>query len=99
MEDPLKVSMTQLRPEPTGTCGACGGTFEFCRCTGGITIRAGIVDEIEREDNQRGYEPDDLTAFHQLVRHLTADGDRRAASAGRKARRTLAEMTLVGQRR
>ncbi|WP_328765409.1 MULTISPECIES: hypothetical protein [unclassified Streptomyces] len=60
---------------------------------------AGIIDDIEREDNKNGFEPDDLTAFHQLVRHLTADGDRRAASAGRKARRTLAEMTVVGQGR
>ncbi|TVL88477.1 hypothetical protein [Streptomyces sp. SAJ15] len=58
---------------------------------------AGIIDDIEREDNKKGFEPDDLTALHQLVRHLTADGDRRAARAGRRARRTLAEMTLVGQ--
>ncbi|MEU3901604.1 hypothetical protein [Streptomyces sp. NPDC045251] len=60
---------------------------------------AGIIDDIEDADNERGFEPDDLAAFHQLVRHLIADGDRRAASAGRKARRTLAEMTVVGQRR
>ncbi|MEW1639282.1 hypothetical protein AB0469_35160 [Streptomyces sp. NPDC093801] len=60
---------------------------------------AGIIDDIEREDNKRGFEPEDLTAFHQLVRHLTADGDRRAARAGRTARRKLAEMTFVGQGR
>lgn len=60
---------------------------------------AGIIDDIEREDNKKGFEPDDLTALHQLVRHLTADGDRRAARAGRKARRKLAEMTLIGQGR
>ncbi|MFE7614325.1 hypothetical protein [Streptomyces sp. NPDC057496] len=60
---------------------------------------AGIIKDIEDEDNKKGFEPDDLTAFHQLVRHLTADGDRRAAGAGRKARRTLAEMTVAGQRR
>ncbi|MFE0737449.1 hypothetical protein [Streptomyces sp. NPDC058855] len=60
---------------------------------------AGIIDDIEREDNRKGYEPDDLTAFHQLVRHLVIDGDRRAANSSRKARRTLADMTLVGQRR
>ncbi|CAL9637133.1 hypothetical protein SUDANB120_06236 (plasmid) [Streptomyces sp. enrichment culture] len=60
---------------------------------------AGIIDDIEDADNKKGFEPEDLTAFHQLVRHLTADGDRRAARAGRKARRTLAEMTLVGQGR
>ncbi|WP_369491955.1 hypothetical protein [Streptomyces sp. BF23-30] len=61
--------------------------------------KAGIIDDIEREDNKKGFEPDDLTAFHQLVRHLTADGDRRAARASRKARGTLAEMTVVGQGR
>ncbi|MFE5560271.1 hypothetical protein [Streptomyces sp. NPDC056544] len=60
---------------------------------------AGIIDDIEREDNKKGFEPDDLTALHQLVRHLTADGDRRAARASRRARRTLAEMTVVGQGR
>ncbi|MFE2015646.1 hypothetical protein [Streptomyces sp. NPDC059491] len=54
---------------------------------------AGIVDDIEREDNRRGFEPEDLAAFHALVRHLTSDGDRRAACAGRAARRTLAQMT------
>ncbi|KIF72753.1 hypothetical protein QR77_41465 [Streptomyces sp. 150FB] len=30
--------------------------------------------------------------LHQMVRHLVADGDLRAAAAGRRARRTLAEM-------
>ncbi|MGI5451482.1 hypothetical protein ACQEVM_38120 [Streptomyces sp. CA-243310] len=60
---------------------------------------AGIIDDIEDADNKKGYEPEDLTAFHQLVRHLVVDGDRRAADASRKARRTLADMTLVGQRR
>lgn len=33
--------------------------------------------------------------LHQLVRHLVVDGDLRAAAAGRRARRTLAEMTGV----
>ncbi|WP_329625913.1 hypothetical protein OG357_38415 (plasmid) [Streptomyces sp. NBC_01255] len=60
---------------------------------------AGIIDDIEDADNKKGFEPDDLTAFHQLVRHLVVDGDRRAADAGRRARRTLADMALVGQRR
>ncbi|MDV5143200.1 hypothetical protein R1T08_02465 [Streptomyces sp. SBC-4] len=60
---------------------------------------AGIIDDIEDADEKKGYEPEDLTAFHQLVRHLVVDGDRRGADAGRKARRTLADMTLVGQRR
>jgi hypothetical protein len=34
-------------------------------------------------------------ALHRLVRHLVADGDARAAKAGRRARRTLAEMEAV----
>ncbi|MFE3770839.1 hypothetical protein [Streptomyces sp. NPDC059122] len=60
---------------------------------------AGIIDDIEREDNQKGYESENLATFHQLVRHLTADGDRRAARDGRQARRTRAQMTLIGQGR
>ncbi|WP_236246851.1 hypothetical protein [Streptomyces sp. CC210A] len=54
--------------------------------------RAGIIDDIEREDTARGLEPDDAAAFHRLVRHLVVDGDRRARLAGRRARRTFAEM-------
>nr|WP_173309169.1 hypothetical protein [Streptomyces sp. FR1] len=50
---------------------------------------AGIIDDIEDADEKKGYEPEDLTTFHQLVRHLVVDGDRR----------TLADMALVGQRR
>ncbi|MFC7936062.1 hypothetical protein HUT15_36960 (plasmid) [Streptomyces sp. NA03103] len=34
-------------------------------------------------------------ALHRLVRHLVADGDARAAKAGRRARRTLSEMETV----
>ncbi|MFJ9703416.1 hypothetical protein [Streptomyces fradiae] len=58
--------------------------------------RAGIVDDKERDDNRRGYGRDETDALHQLVRHLVADGDRRARLAGRRARRTLAEMTGQG---
>ncbi|MFB7428746.1 hypothetical protein ACFC0K_36290 [Streptomyces hydrogenans] len=56
---------------------------------------AGLIDEMEREDNRRGYEaePESLAAFHQLVRYLRLDGDRRATAAGRLARRTFAQMT------
>jgi hypothetical protein len=36
--------------------------------------------------------PSALYRLHQLVRHLVVDGDLRAAAAGRRARRTLAEM-------
>ncbi|MEV7856504.1 hypothetical protein ACIPJO_34375 [Streptomyces sp. NPDC086993] len=53
--------------------------------------RAGLADEMTEDDNQRGPMPDE-TEFHQLVRQLVADGDHRARSAGRHARRTLAEM-------
>ncbi|MET9804663.1 hypothetical protein [Streptomyces sp. NPDC006368] len=55
-------------------------------------VRAGIIDDIERDDNRRGFERDETDAFHRLVRHLVADGDRRAQHNGRRARRTLAEM-------
>ncbi|MFE4660909.1 hypothetical protein ACFRFJ_29985 [Streptomyces hydrogenans] len=57
--------------------------------------QAGVIDDIERDDDARGYEPEArrLTQLHHLVRHLTADGDRRAALAGRQAPRTLAPMT------
>ncbi|WP_346094390.1 hypothetical protein [Streptomyces olivaceiscleroticus] len=52
--------------------------------------RAGVVDDIERD-----FEPDD--AFTALLAQLRADGDRRAAAAGRRAPRTVAEM-LARQR-
>jgi hypothetical protein len=38
-----------------------------------------------------------LKAFHRLVQHLRADGDRRAARAGRQARRTLVQMNASGE--
>ncbi|MGW2680924.1 hypothetical protein [Streptomyces sp. NPDC001436] len=56
------------------------------------TPRAGIFDDMEREDNRRGFERDETDSFHRLMRHLVADGDRRADFAGRRARRTLAGM-------
>ncbi|MER5988849.1 hypothetical protein [Streptomyces sp. NPDC001787] len=47
----------------------------------------------EDDDNQRGPERDETdTDFHQLVHRLVLDGDHRARTAGRHARRTLAEM-------
>ncbi|MFF4249463.1 hypothetical protein ACFYY2_34115 [Streptomyces sp. NPDC001822] len=55
-------------------------------------LGAGTIDDIGREDDQRGYERDETDQFHQLVDHLVADGDARARSAGRRARRTLPEM-------
>ncbi|MFF3974893.1 hypothetical protein ACFYZ6_34265 [Streptomyces rubiginosohelvolus] len=53
---------------------------------------AGGYGDLEKDDNQRGYERDETDQFHQVVRRLTDDGDRRARAAGRHARRTYAEM-------
>ncbi|MFD8474851.1 hypothetical protein ACFV2E_22790 [Streptomyces globisporus] len=88
----------------TGSCPICQGTFETCRCTGGVAVldrhaetvpaptAAGGYGGWEDEDNQRGYERDETDQLHQVVRRLTDDGDRRARAAGRHARRTYAEM-------
>ncbi|WLQ69193.1 MULTISPECIES: hypothetical protein [Streptomyces] len=58
-----------------------------------LVPRAGWLEDQERDDNQRGFERDETdNAFRQLVHHLVVDGDARARSAGRQARRTLAEM-------
>ncbi|MFF9638811.1 hypothetical protein ACF1D2_30055 [Streptomyces bacillaris] len=54
--------------------------------------RAGLADDMTRDDNRRGFERDETDQFHQLVRQLVNDGDDRAAAAGRRARRTLQEM-------
>ncbi|MFF8556549.1 hypothetical protein ACF058_27435 [Streptomyces sp. NPDC015501] len=95
---------TTTLPRPsasaTGTCPACGGTFETCRCTGVAPLggpRAGVADDIRREDDLgghdgRGYERDETDRFHRLVRQLTDEGDDLAVAAGRRARRTLQEM-------
>uniref|UniRef100_UPI002F91A3B4 hypothetical protein n=1 Tax=Streptomyces sp. NBC_01553 TaxID=2975877 RepID=UPI002F91A3B4 len=66
-----------------------------------LTPRAGVADEVGREigreddrsGNGSGYERDETdTSFHRIVRQLVDDGDDRARTAGRRARRTLAEM-------
>ncbi|WP_331735935.1 hypothetical protein [Streptomyces sp. NBC_00057] len=67
-----------------------------------LAPRAGEADEVGREigreddrsgHNGSGYERDETdTSFHRIVRHLVTDGDDRARTAGRRARRTLAEM-------
>ncbi|WTI92908.1 hypothetical protein OHB17_42330 (plasmid) [Streptomyces sp. NBC_00724] len=62
-----------------------------------ISPRAGTIDDIRREDDcggddGRGYERDETDRFHRVVHQLVADGDDRAWAAGRRARRTLAEM-------
>ncbi|MEV5672814.1 hypothetical protein AB0L28_29080 [Streptomyces sp. NPDC052503] len=63
--------------------------------------RAGRAADVGREigrqddrggDDGRGYERDETDRFHRLVRGWVADGDTRARTAGRKGRRTLAEM-------
>ncbi|WP_199863317.1 hypothetical protein [Streptomyces sp. CB00316] len=94
--------MTRTIPACAGsTCPICEGNFETCRCTGATPLsspRAGVADDIRREDDRgghdgRGYERDETDrAFRDLVEQLVADGDDRAATAGRRARRTLAEM-------
>ncbi|MEU3407508.1 hypothetical protein ABZ766_26675 [Streptomyces sp. NPDC006670] len=55
----------------------------------------GLYDDMEDTDNQKGPERDETDTFYQLVRHLVADGDLRAAKAGRRARRTLAQMGVA----
>ncbi|MFJ5657284.1 hypothetical protein ACIQD5_28555 [Streptomyces microflavus] len=93
--------MTRPIPALMSSCPICEGNFETCRCTGIAPLgspRAGVADDIRREDDHgghdgRGYERDETDrAFRQLVEQLVADGDDRAATAGRRARRTLAEM-------
>ncbi|WP_435240085.1 hypothetical protein [Streptomyces sp. YPW6] len=86
------------------TCPICEGNFETCRCTGvsqlltTLAPRAGVADEIGRQDDRggddgRGYDRDETDrCFRELVEHLVADGDDRAAEAGRRVRRTLQEM-------
>ncbi|GAA4694481.1 hypothetical protein [Streptomyces youssoufiensis] len=54
--------------------------------------QAGTVEDLERDDDAGGYERDETDALHRLIKLLVADGDRRAAAAGRRARRTRAEM-------
>ncbi|MFG3532748.1 hypothetical protein ACGF8B_39470 [Streptomyces sp. NPDC047917] len=54
--------------------------------------RAGRYEDEEQQDNDLGPMPDETEQYHRLVRQLVADGDHRARSAGRHARRTLAEM-------
>ncbi|WUH72172.1 hypothetical protein OHB13_38265 (plasmid) [Streptomyces sp. NBC_00440] len=87
---PLKAIAGAL--SATGTCPVCHGTFETCRCKSRLVGRAGIADDIRREDDSRGYERDEADQFHQLVDRLVVTGDDRARAAGRRARRTLAEM-------
>ncbi|WP_420082780.1 hypothetical protein ACN6AT_37775 (plasmid) [Streptomyces sp. JL4002] len=56
--------------------------------------QAGIYDDMERDDNRRGFERDETDpnmALGQLLRRIAREHDRRIP-AGCRARRTLAEM-------
>ncbi|MGA4979255.1 hypothetical protein [Streptomyces cinereoruber] len=65
----------------------------------GLPVRAWVGEDIQKEDDARGFEPEELHRFHALVQHLVADGDRRARKAGCSARRTLGQMVPGHQRR
>ncbi|MDV9189779.1 hypothetical protein R6L23_16410 [Streptomyces sp. SR27] len=95
------LSMTHPAPSLTGNCTRCGGSFETCRCgdrpqNGGTLplppVRAGVIDDIHEEDEAKGYEHEELHRFHELVKDLVADSDRRAQRAALQARRSLGEM-------
>ncbi|WP_413751712.1 hypothetical protein NRF20_00025 (plasmid) [Streptomyces sp. R-74717] len=62
------------------------------------TRRAALQAVVDTSKDDRSghngsvYERDETEQYHRLVRQLVNDGDHRARSAGRRARRTLAEM-------
>ncbi|WP_073921011.1 hypothetical protein [Streptomyces sp. CB00455] len=62
--------------------------------TATMTPRAGKIDDIRREEEDRGYERDETDSFHQVGTLLLAMAKRDDARIpdGRRARRTLAEM-------
>ncbi|WUT01717.1 hypothetical protein OHA46_33715 (plasmid) [Streptomyces sp. NBC_00708] len=78
------MTTTTISPTLTGTCTGLVPAV--------IPPRAGGIDDIRREDDAKGFERDETDQFHQLVDRLVADGDTRARTAGRRARRTLTEM-------
>ncbi|MFC7979830.1 hypothetical protein ACFUT3_31920 [Streptomyces cinereoruber] len=94
----MPVSIAHTRLALTGTCPTCSDSFESCRCGArpGLAVQAGSAKEVakdmERDDNNRGYEREPEARLHQLVQHLVADGDRRARTVGRPARRTREQM-------
>ncbi|MEE1931432.1 hypothetical protein V1J52_25255 [Streptomyces sp. TRM 70351] len=58
-----------------------------------------LVEDKEREDGERGFEPEPgpdarYRALGAYLLCLVRDGDRRAAAAGRRAPRTVAEMRV-----
>ncbi|MEU5560827.1 hypothetical protein AB0H47_32700 [Streptomyces globisporus] len=82
--------MTFHQPPPAR--GAATTVLDRHAESGPAPAAAGGYGGWEDEDNQRGYERDETDQLHQVVRRLTDYGDRRARAAGRRARRTYAEM-------
>ncbi|WP_328698512.1 hypothetical protein [Streptomyces sp. NBC_00342] len=72
--------------------GHCHGSGQEHLSVSTLAPQAGAIDDIRREDDRKGYERDETDQFHQVVRGLVDDGDRRAYAAGHQARRTFAEM-------
>ncbi|MER5747132.1 hypothetical protein ABT097_28170 [Streptomyces sp. NPDC002225] len=64
---------------------------DFTQLLPAAPLRAGWFEDEEQRDTDLGPMPDE-TEFHQLVQHLVDHGDTRARTAGRRARRTYAEM-------
>ncbi|MFB6865102.1 hypothetical protein ACFCZQ_09965 [Streptomyces virginiae] len=62
--------------------------------TATLTPRAGKIDDIRREDEDRGYERDETDSLHHVGTLLLTMAERNDARIpeGRRARRTLAEM-------
>ncbi|MFE5514138.1 hypothetical protein ACFQ9J_26755 [Streptomyces sp. NPDC056529] len=101
------LSIPHTLPRITGNCPTCTGTFETCRCgeqpvartvRTGKSVRAWVGEDIHEEDEAKGYEHEPEARLHQLVQHLVADGDRRARTIGRPARRTREQMMPGHQR-
>ncbi|MFE0778782.1 hypothetical protein [Streptomyces sp. NPDC058861] len=61
-------------------------------------VRAWVGEDIHEEDEAKGYEHEPEARLHALVQHLVADGDRRARTVGRPARRTREQMMPGHQR-
>ncbi|MFD8671395.1 hypothetical protein ACFV1U_39350 [Streptomyces microflavus] len=97
----LALPTTRLLAMGT-SCPDCQAPFEDCICgmrpdlprhQSDLALMAGGGwGGMEDDDNRRGYERDETDQFHRLVRQLVDEGDSLAAAAGRRARRTLAEM-------
>ncbi|MCX5079209.1 hypothetical protein OHA84_38360 (plasmid) [Streptomyces sp. NBC_00513] len=62
--------------------------------TATLTPRAGTIDDIRHEEEDRGYERDETDSLHQVGTLLLtmAERDDARIPEGRRARRTLAEM-------